>query len=75
MNVFVKNAKYIGDFKFQIVFNVGASVVDVKKIYELDKRYDFLTKEDIVSKMEKDGPSIGYKSYDIAPELLYQVAS
>jgi len=75
MNVFVKNAKYIGDFKFNIEFNIGdKKTVNIKKIRELDSRYDFVNNENIVSKMKKEGPSIAYQDYDIAPELLYQAS-
>jgi len=70
-NIFVQKAKYLGNFKFEIEFNVGKKIVDVRKIGMLDNRYDYTNNEKIVSKMIKDGPSIGYKDYDIAPELLY----
>jgi hypothetical protein len=74
MNIFVEDAKYIGNFKFDIKFNDGQKIVDIKKVGELDSRYNFVTNESIVSNMKKEGPSIAYQHYDIAPELLYQAS-
>jgi len=75
MSVFVKNAKYIGQFNFKIQFNTGEiKIVDIRKIKDIDKRYDFVDKINIVSKMKKECGSIAYKAYDIAPELLYQAS-
>ncbi len=74
VNVFVKSAKYIGDFKFDIEFNYGRKIVDIRRLKELDKRYDFVINEKIISNMKKEGPSLSYQDYDIAPELLYKAA-
>ena len=80
MNIFVKNAKYIGDFKFDIEFNNDQKIVDIRKIRELDKRYDEfelfqpLKNEEFVKHLQPNGITISYKDIDIAPELLYQAS-
>ena len=75
MNVFVKKAKYINNFNFEIEFNTGETkIIDIKKVKDIDKRYNWVNDENIVSKMKKRYGTIAYKSYDIAPELLYQAS-
>ncbi len=74
-NIYAKKAKYLGGYKFQITFNTDETkIVDVRKIIDIDHRYEFLNNLEIVSKMRKVGPTIGYKNYDIAPEYLYMAA-
>ncbi len=41
MNVFVKNAKYINKFNFEIEFNTGEiKIIDIRKVKNIDKRYN-----------------------------------
>ena len=68
MNVFVKKAKYINKFNFEIEFNTGEiKIIDITKVKDIDKRYNWVNDENIVSKMKKRCGTIAYKSYDIAP--------
>ncbi len=80
MNVFVRNAKYIGDFKFDIEFNIGKKIVDIKKVGKLDKRYrefkifQSLENEEFVKRLKPDGITLSNGDIDIALGLLYKAA-
>ena len=80
MNVYAKDAKYIGDFRFEVTFNVGKRIVDIRKIGQLDKRYDEfkqfqpLKDENFVKTLKPDGITLSKGDIDIAPELLYQAS-
>jgi len=78
MNIFVKRAKYLGNFKFDVEFNCGCKIVDIRKIGKLDKRYDEfgifqpLKDEEFVKHLKADGITLSNGNIDIAPELIYQ---
>jgi len=79
-NIYVKNAKYLGDFKFEVDFNIGKKVVDIRNVEKVDRRYGKfaifqpLRNEEFVKHMQCDGVTLSKGDVDIAPEILYEAS-
>ncbi len=80
--VWLKDAKYLGDFKFSLLFGNGEiKLFDLKNLIETDRRYkEFevfkdLENEEFVKNFSIDGWTICFPNgADIAPERLYEIA-
>ena len=82
MNIYLINAAYKDNFKFIVHFsNDEIKEVDIKKVADVDSRYGkfesfkVLQDENFVKNMKIEGPTLSYQNIDIAPEILYQIAT
>jgi len=80
--IWIKEAKYLGNYKFSLVFGNGEKrVFNLNELMEKDRRYrDFemfkpLKDEEFVKNFSLDGWTICFSNgIDIAPEEIYKIA-
>ena len=73
--VCLKDAKYLGEYKFQLLFNDGlAGVVNIKSVIEKYPQAKSLINESEIANFYLDSwPTLAWPSgFDIAPETLYK---